>query len=101
MPRPASGRVRKNHRLHPDVLARAQAALGTETATETIDRALRLAAGEAPTPAQDDFAARAATGHGILKLFGSISHEDADAMLRAIEEGCERIDDESPPVFPD
>lgn len=54
------------------------------------------------SPGQD-FATRAtpgpATGHSILKLFGSISPEDAEAMSRAIEEGCERVDDEEPPHF--
>lgn len=101
MPRASSGRVRKNYRLRPDVLARAQAALGTKNETETIEQALRIVAGEACPTARDDFSVRAATGHGILKLFGSIPPHDADAMLRAIEEGCERIHDEPPPVFPD
>ena len=44
MPRPASGRVRKNYRLDPQLIARAQAALGTATETETIEQALDLAA---------------------------------------------------------
>ncbi len=30
----------------------------------------------------------------LARVFGSLSQEDADAMLKAIEEGCERIDDQ-------
>lgn len=44
MPRPVSGRVRKHFRLDPARIAAAQAALGTTTETETIERALDLAA---------------------------------------------------------
>ena len=29
----------------------------------------------------------------LARTFGSLSQEDADAMLKAIEEGCERIDE--------
>ncbi|MBZ5725160.1 MAG: hypothetical protein LAP87_09205 [Acidobacteriia bacterium] len=29
----------------------------------------------------------------LAGIFGSLSHEDADAMQKAIEEGCERIDE--------
>lgn len=100
MPRSPSDRVRKNYRLRPDVLVRAQAALGASTETDTIEQALRLASGEARLPTPDDPAARAATGHGILRLFGSIPPHEADAMLRAIEEGCEHIDDAAR-KFPD
>ena len=38
----------------------------------------------------------------LLKLQGSISHQDAEEMKRAIEEGCEQIDYddwENPPRF--
>ena len=84
MPRPSSNRVRKNYRLRPDTLARAQAASGTRNETETIEQALRLAAGEAHPMTPDDLAARTATGHGILKLFGSIPPHEADATVRAI-----------------
>ena len=31
-------------------------------------------------------------GKDLLKFGGFLSNEDADAMLQAIEEGCERID---------
>ncbi len=31
----------------------------------------------------------------LARTFGSISQEDADAMLKAIEEGCENIDEQS------
>jgi hypothetical protein len=31
----------------------------------------------------------------LCSLAGSISAEDADAMLQAIEEGCEKVDAES------
>ena len=44
MPRPASGRVRKNYRLDPKLIATAQAILGTKTETETIEQALDLIA---------------------------------------------------------
>jgi hypothetical protein len=30
----------------------------------------------------------------LARTFASVSQEDADAMLKAIEEGCERIDDQ-------
>lgn len=36
-------------------------------------------------------------GLGILKHFGAISSDDADAMLRAIREGCERVDNVDEP----
>jgi hypothetical protein len=29
----------------------------------------------------------------LARTFGSLSQEDADAMLKGIEEGCERIDE--------
>lgn len=44
MPRPASGRVRKNYRLDPSLIAKAQAILGTKTETETIEQALDMIA---------------------------------------------------------
>lgn len=99
MPRPASTRVRKNFRLQPDALARAQAALGTRTETDTIDVALRLAAGEAHVSARDDADDRVARGLGILKHFGSIPPHEADAMLKAIEEGCNRVDNVDAPQW--
>jgi len=30
----------------------------------------------------------------LARTFGSLSHEDADAMQKAIEEGCERVDEQ-------
>jgi hypothetical protein len=30
----------------------------------------------------------------LARTFGSLSQDDADAMLKAIEEGCERIDEQ-------
>jgi hypothetical protein len=30
----------------------------------------------------------------LARTFGSLSQEDADAMLKGIEEGCERIDEQ-------
>jgi hypothetical protein len=30
----------------------------------------------------------------LARTFGSLSQQDADAMLKAIEEGCERIDEQ-------
>ena len=93
MPRPVSDRVRKNYRLKPDVLARAQAILGADTETETIERALRLVVGEEPSPTLTPrHAEPRGIGLGILKHAGSIPALEADAMLRAIEEGCERVD---------
>ena len=44
MPKPTTGRVRKNYRLDPKRIADAQAALGTKTETETIEQSLDLAA---------------------------------------------------------
>ncbi len=44
MPRAASGRVRKNYRLDPKLIAEAQAILGTATETETIEQALDMIA---------------------------------------------------------
>ena len=35
---------------------------------------------------------RGTSGKDLLKLAGTISHEDAQQMIEAIEEGCERID---------
>ena len=90
MPKPASGRVRKNYRLKPDVLARAQEALGASTETDTIEQALRLVVGEMQMPAR---AEPPRVGLGILKHAGSISAHEADAMLQAIEDRCERVDE--------
>jgi len=36
--------------------------------------------------------ANGVTSKGLLKLAGTISDEDADTMIKAIEEGCERVD---------
>lgn len=44
MPRTAKARVRKNYRLDPTLIARAQAILGTATETETIEQALDMVA---------------------------------------------------------
>ena len=33
-------------------------------------------------------------GHELLKFAGSISKEDADEMMKAINEGCGQIDEE-------
>ena len=44
MPRAASGRVRKNYRLDPKLIAKAQSILGTATETETIEQALDMVA---------------------------------------------------------
>ena len=44
MPQVASGRVRKNYRLDPKLIARAQAILSTATETETIEQALDMVA---------------------------------------------------------
>ncbi len=30
----------------------------------------------------------------LARVFGGLSREDADAMVKAIEEGCERIDEQ-------
>jgi hypothetical protein len=35
---------------------------------------------------------RGVPGKDLLKFAGSIPHEDAQEMLKAIEEGCEQID---------
>jgi hypothetical protein len=35
---------------------------------------------------------RGTPGHELLKFAGTISHEDAEQMMQAIEEECERID---------
>lgn len=31
----------------------------------------------------------------LARTFGSLSQEDAEAMRKAIEEGCERVDEQS------
>lgn len=108
MPRPTSGRVRKNYRLDPKLIAKARAILGTKTETETIEQALDLvafwkeAADDAraadDTNVRGDVSADATTrlpgiGKGILKLAGTVSAGDADAMLTAIEAACERVDE--------
>ncbi len=46
-PGPARGRVRKNMDMDPAKLQAAQAALGTRSETETVDRALDLVLGRA------------------------------------------------------
>jgi Arc/MetJ family transcription regulator len=108
VPRPASGRVRKNYRLDPQLIARAQSILGTATETETIEQALDLVAfrrdvldgvrREAGANVWVDAIADEATsppgvGKGILKLAGTVPPSDADAMLTAIEAACERVDE--------
>ena len=94
MPRPASNRVRKNYRLNPATLAQAQAALGAATETETIEQALRFVTGDLTSlPVPADRPTAPGTGRSILKLAGTLPARDADAMLEAIEDGCERVDE--------
>ena len=38
---------------------------------------------------------RGVPGKDLLKFAGTISHEDAQEMIKAIEEGCEQIDADS------
>jgi hypothetical protein len=38
---------------------------------------------------------RGASGSELLRRVGTITPEDAEAMQRAIEDGCERVDAES------
>lgn len=108
MPKPASGRVRKNYRLDPALIANAQAVLGTSTETETIAQALDLVAfrretidgvrvmagaellGDAPGERKPP---SAGVGKGILRLAGTVPPADADAMLAAIEAACEHVDE--------
>lgn len=93
MPRPASDRVRKNYRLNPAALARAQAALGTATETETIEQALRLVIGAEPNAVPSTPASVSGVGKGILAFAGTLPERDAAEMLAAIEDGCEQVDD--------
>lgn len=93
MPRPPSTRVRKNYRLDPASLARAQAALGTATETDTIEQALRLVLAAEPNSASGTPAPLSGTGKGILAFAGALPERDAEEMLAAIEEGCEQVDE--------
>ena len=59
--------------------------LGSEDQVRVVDFARKLA--KSPV--------RGTSGKDLLKFAGTISHEDAQMMLQAIEEGCEQIDADS------
>lgn len=108
-------KIRKSVLIDPVVLARARQLLGTTTDSETIEQALDLvafkheaiggisaAAGQHLwTDVFGDAEPMRRPGHEILELAGSISPEDLRLMERAIEEGCERVDESEwvPPAF--
>lgn len=101
MSRPPSTRVRKNYRLDPTSLARAQETLGARTETETIEQALRMVIGEhmaspvatGAAPVEPMGVPTRGSGRSILKLAGTVPATDAEAMINAIDAACEYVDE--------